>query len=246
MRYSRNVNKLPPRTPVLVGVLLRGWPPERDAYPAIIRRMARTPSNQDLPLGSICPSFELPCVLCGKPRGRDDIFGGTDDPHDRKGLLVAFFSVHCPFVQHMELAFTALMREYTSRIAAVAICSNDADAFPEDAPEHMRAQGERLGWPAFHMPYLADASQETAHAFHAACTPDLYLFNTHYKLVYHAQFDETRPYRASDENNGIAKHPRIHQPAHGAGLRHAIEALLAGQPPITTQIPSLGCNIKWR
>jgi hypothetical protein len=241
--------------------------------------MARTPSNTDLPLGTICPPFELPCVLCDNMAyGRDDIFAGPDD--SRHGLLVAFLSVHCPFVQHMEQAFTALAKKYAGQIATVAICSNDAEAFPEDAPNHMREQGLRLGWTTSEskesngsngnnennvrngssegnassettetnclIPYLHDASQEVAHEFHAACTPDLYLFNSSYELVYHAQFDRTRPYRQSDANAGIERHPEIHAPAHGADLEAAIQALIAGAPPITPQIPGLGCNIKWR
>lgn len=211
--------------------------------------MARTPSNNDLPLGSPCPAFELTDVVSGRGLGRDDIFGGPDDEVRRKGLLVAFLSVHCPFVQHMEAAFSALAAEYAGSIATVAICSNDEVTVPEDAPEHLRGQAERLGWPRVGsggLAYLADPSQETAREFHAACTPDLYLFNTDLELVYHAQFDETRPYRESDAANGVIKDNRIHQAAHGADLRAAIEALLAGAPPLAEQTPSLGCNIKWR
>ena len=209
--------------------------------------MARTPSNQDLPLGTTCPAFELADVVAGRALGRDDIFGGLDDETERKGLLVAFLSVHCPFVQHMETAFTALLKEFAGSIAAVAICSNTATT-PEDAPEHMKQQAIRLGWPAIAdgLPYLDDGSQETAREFHAACTPDLYLFNNDFELVYHAQFDDTRPYRQSDANNGLPKDNRIHQPAHGADLQAAIHALLTNQPPLTGQTPSLGCNIKWR
>jgi hypothetical protein len=215
--------------------------------------MARTPSNTDLPLGTVCPPFELPCVLCDKARGRDDIFGGPDDEKERKGLLVAFVSVHCPFVQHMEQAFTDLAKKYGDTISTVAICSNDTVAFPEDGPEQMREQGIRLGWASSDgsekgctIPYLFDQSQETAREFHAACTPDLYLFDADYKLVYHAQFDKTRPYRDSDAKSGVERHAEIHQAAHGADLDAAIQALISGQPPLTTQIPSLGCNIKWR
>lgn len=211
--------------------------------------MARTPSNQELPLGSTCPAFELMDVVTGKALGRDDIFGGVDDESERKGLLVAFLSVHCPFVQHMEDALSTVIREYAGRIASVAICSNDANIVPEDAPEHMRAQAERLGWPGIGedgLPYLSDPSQETAREFHAACTPDLYLFDAEFKLVYHAQFDGTRPFRESDAKNGVVKDERIHQSAHGADLRAAYEALIAGEPPVQPQVPSLGCNIKWR
>ena len=211
--------------------------------------MARTPSNHDLALGSLCPSFQLSDVLSGKVFSRDTIFGGSGSVGARHGLLVAFLSVHCPFVQHMEEALTAVAAEYADRIAAVAVCSNDEVTVPEDAPDHMRAQAERLGWSSIGssgMPYLSDASQETARDFHAACTPDLYLFNDQLELVYHAQFDETRPYRASDAAAGVVKDDRIHQAAHGADLRRAMEALVAGQPPLTSQTPSLGCNIKWR
>ena len=219
---------------------------------AIMKVMARTPSNTDLPLGALCPAFELTDVLTGTAMGRDDIFGGPDeerfDGACRQGLLVAFFSVHCPFVQHMEQAFTALAAKYVGSIAIVAICSNDAEAFPEDAPDKMKEQALRLGWNTIGdgISYLADTSQETAREFHAACTPDLYLFNKNYELTYHAQFDPTRPYRQSDANNGVIEDLRIHQPANGSDLAAAIEALLAHQPPIQQQVPSLGCNIKWR
>src|ERR1700712_4494680 len=152
--------------------------------------MARPPSTQDLPLGTTCPAFELPDVVTGRALGRDDIFGGLDDKTERKGLLVAFLSVHCPFVQHMEAAFTEVLKDFAGSIAAVAICSN-GETTPEDAPEKMKEQALRLSWDTIGdgIPYLADAAQEAAREFHAACTPDLYLFNADFELVYHAQFD---------------------------------------------------------
>ena len=205
--------------------------------------MARTESNQELPPGAPCPAFELPSAADGHAVGRDDVFGGVDDADGRKGLLVAFVCVHCPFVQHMEAPFGKLASEYADRIATVAISSNDVQEFPQDAPEHMAAQAERLGWS---FPYLYDESQETALEFRAACTPDLYLFDRELKLVYHGQFDETRPYRESDANAGVTRDERIHQGAHGGDLRRAIEALLADKPPLAEQRPGLGCNIKWR
>lgn len=215
--------------------------------------MARTESNSELSLGTVCPDFALPCVLCDTTLRRDTIFGGVADVHGRKGLLVAFVSVHCPFVQHMEEAFTAVAKKYAGSVATVCVCSNDEVAFPEDAPAEMKQQGERLGWDKggdaavpCAIPYLHDASQETARAFHAACTPDLYLFNAELELVYHAQFDATRPYRDSDAARGLERHPQIHQAAHGADLEAAIENLVAGGAPLLQQVPSLGCNIKWK
>ncbi len=205
--------------------------------------MARTESNAELALDSVCPAFELLCVISGRAMGRDDIFSGIDDAQGRKGLLLAFVCVHCPFVQHMEQAFGELAAEYAGRIAVAAISSNDVMAFPQDAPGFMREQATRLGWT---FPYLYDESQETAREFHAACTPDLYLFDQKFRLVYHGQFDETRPYRQSDAAAGVIRDDRIHQAAHGEDLRRALEAVLAGKPPLAVQRPGLGCNIKWR
>lgn len=201
----------------------------------------------------MCPDFRLPCVLCDRELGRDEIFGGHADVHGRKGLLVAFVSVHCPFVQHMEQAFTAVAKKYAADIATVCICSNDMVAFPEDSPAEMKKQGERLGWDVggdgpvpCAMPYLHDASQNTARSFFAACTPDLYLFDRDLRLVYHAQFDRTRPYRDSDAARGLERHADIHQAANGADLEAAMTNLVAGGAPLRNQVPSLGCNIKWR
>lgn len=205
--------------------------------------MARTESNRELALGAVCPAFELQDVRTGAAVGRDDVFAGIADEDRRSGVLVAFLSVHCPFVQHLEAALGRLTAEFADRIAATAIMSNDLIAYPQDGPDAMREQASRCGWD---FPYLLDESQETAREFHAACTPDLYLFDRDFRLVYHGQFDETRPYRASDRSSGVVRDERTHAAAHGADLRRAMEALVQGQPPLAEQRLSLGCNIKWR
>ena len=71
-----------------------------------------------------------------------------------------------------------------------------------------------------------------AKAYHAACTPDFYLFDADRRLVYRGQLDPSRP-------GGDV-------PVTGHDLRAAIDALVAGAPPLAEQTPSLGCNIKWK
>ena len=71
-----------------------------------------------------------------------------------------------------------------------------------------------------------------AQAYRAACTPDFFLFDSQRRLVYRGQLDASRP------GNDV--------PVTGSDLRVALDALLAGRPPLATQIPSLGCNIKWK
>jgi hypothetical protein len=111
----------------------------------------------------------------------------------------------------------------------VGISSNDAVAFPDDSPEGMRAQAKRLG---FTFPYLYDESQQVARAYEAACTPDFFLYDRDLRLVYRGQFDASRP--------------SLTAPVTGSDLRRAVEALLAGKPPLDEQHASLGCGIKWK
>ena len=91
------------------------------------------------------------------------------------------------------------------------------------------AEAAELGYV---FPYLLDATQSVAKAYRAACTPDFFLFDADRRLVYRGQFDDSRP------GNG--------RPVTGADLRAAIDATLAGHAPGADQLPSLGCNIKWR
>jgi peroxiredoxin len=183
--------------------------------------MALTESTM-LELGTTAPDFTLPDVVTGKTVSLNDLRG--------QPLLVLFICTHCPYVKHVEKGLAQLGADYDGKpIHIVAISSNDADNYPDDSPEGLREQATRLG---FRFPYLYDETQQVAHAYKAACTPDIYLFDHELKLVYRGQFDRSRP------GNGI--------PVTGQYLREAIEAVLAGRPVTTDQSPSIGCNIKWK
>jgi peroxiredoxin len=183
--------------------------------------MVRTPSTM-LPLGTRAPDFTLPNV-----DGRQVSLAGAAGT---RGTLVMFICNHCPFVKHVADQLAALGRDYMPRgIGMVAISSNDVATHPADSPEQMVREAEERGYP---FPYLYDETQDVAKAFHAACTPDFYLFDATRKLVYRGQLDPSRP------GSGV--------PVTGADLRAALDALLAGKPPVADQVPSLGCNIKWK
>jgi peroxiredoxin len=185
--------------------------------------MARTESTMELALGTLAPDFALRDVVTGKTVRRDDFSG-------QKGLLVMFICTHCPYVKHVEKGLAALGVDYDGKgMAIAAISSNDADMYPDDGPEGLREQAERLG---FRFPYLYDEMQDVAKAYHAACTPDFFLFDGDLKLAYRGQFDGSRP------NSGV--------PVTGGDLRAAMDALLAGKAVAKEQRPSMGCNIKWK
>ncbi|MEO6803611.1 MAG: thioredoxin family protein [Granulicella sp.] len=200
-------------------------------------------------LGTIAPAFELLDVVSGRAVGRDDVVAMAqgDDATDgaireglnatgdgKRGLLVMFVCVHCPYVKHVEAGLTAIGRDYAGKIGMVAISSNDVMAYPEDGPEGMKQQAERLGFP---FPYLYDETQEVAREYGAVCTPELLLFDKDLKLVYRGQMDDSRP-RRGDAGNDI--------PVTGKDLRAAMDAVIKGVRPETNQKASIGCSIKWR
>ncbi len=205
--------------------------------------MSKTQSTM-VALGSVAPAFELVDVVSGKAVGRDDVFalasedaradGANCATTGCHGLLVMFLCVHCPYVKHVEEELARIGRDYEGRIGIVAISSNDVEAYPQDSPEEMKKQAERLG---FRFPYLYDETQEVARAYDAACTPDIFLFDGEMKLVYRGQLDDSRP-RRGDAGNDI--------PVTGKDLRAAMDAVIAGKRPDPNQRFAVGCNIKWK
>jgi peroxiredoxin len=145
-------------------------------------------------------------------------------------LLVAFISNRCPFVLLIREALASFARDHAGKgLAVVAINANDPVAHPE---ETLARIGQEVREQGYGFPYLKDFDQEVARAYGAACTPDFFLFDSDRLLAYHGQFDDARP------GNG--------KPVTGRDLAAAVEAVLAGRPVAAPQIPSIGCNVKWR
>jgi len=183
--------------------------------------MSETPSTM-LEIGSQAQDFSLPEPTSGKQLSRDDFKG--------KPLLVVFSCNHCPYVLHILGSFTEFANQALTRgLAVVMISSNDVAGYPADSPEKMIELAQRQG---FEFPYLYDESQQVASAYRAACTPDFFLFDSSHRLVYRGQYDGSRP------GNNVA--------VSGSDLRSAVDALLSGGEIPADQIPSVGCNIKWR
>jgi peroxiredoxin len=184
--------------------------------------MSRTESTM-LELGTVAPDFALTDVVSGKTVHRDDFRG-------KQALLVLFICAHCPYVKHIEKSLGKLGTDYAGKsIGIVAISSNDVTTNPADSPAGLKQQTKDNG---FVFPYLYDETQAVAQAYKAACTPDPFLFDKDFRLVYRGQYDDSRP------SNGV--------PVTGKDLRAAIDLVLAGKAVPTDQKPSIGCNIKWK
>ncbi len=178
--------------------------------------------SKPVALGTSAPDFRIPDAT-----GR---LVGPSDFSTSPALLVAFISNRCPFVIGIRQELAAFARNNARKgLQVIAINSNDPDAHPEETLSRI---GQEVAEQGYVFPYLKDWDQSVAHAYDAACTPDFFLFGPDRKLAYHGQFDGFRP------GNNV--------PVTGIDLQAAVDAVLAGHAAAARQIPSIGCNIKWR
>lgn len=184
--------------------------------------MAKTQSTM-LELGTKAPDFLLMNSADLQMVSRDQVMG-------EKGLLVIFMCNHCPYVLHILDKLLEVVKRYQAQgIGVVAISSNDIENYPDDRPEKMKELAELK---KFSFPYLYDETQVVAKIYQAACTPDFFLFDRHMSLAYRGRFDSATP-----GNN---------HPITGEDLVKALECLVADRSVDKFQLPSLGCNIKWK
>ena len=177
-----------------------------------------------LPLGTKMPKFQL--------YGIDEKTYTNEDFSEKAGTLVMFICNHCPFVKHVNNELVLLSNELLEKnIGVIGINSNDSsqEKYAEDSFNKMKEYSSELG---YKFPYVVDEDQSAAKSFTAQCTPDFFLFDSEQTLIYRGQLDSSRP--GNDK------------PVDGESLRNAVSAMLAQERPLEIQLPSMGCNIKWR
>jgi len=180
--------------------------------------MALTESTM-VKLGSPAHGFSLPDTN-GKNVNLNDF--------DSDALVIIFTCNHCPYAKAVEDRLIILGNDYQNQTDFVLISSNEIENFPDDSPEKMAERHQRKSYP---FPYLFDESQEVAKAYGAVCTPDIFLYNKDRKLEYRGRLDDNwkEPEKVTREE-----------------LRMAIDAVLSGNKIDFDQVPSMGCNIKWK
>ena len=184
--------------------------------------MSLTPSTM-LDLGTKAPNFKLYDVISQNTYSLGQLRG-------EKGTMIMFICNHCPFVKHVNGEIVRIANDYRVHgFSFIAIMSNDTVAYPEDDPNLMVETARKYN---YSFPYLFDETQQVAKDYHAACTPDFFLFDEDLLLIYRGQLDDSRP------GNGI--------PLNGRSIREALDAILNNRKVSSDQKPSVGCNIKWK
>lgn len=175
----------------------------------------------EVPLGETMHSFSLK-DSDGKRHKSENLVG-------EKGLLIFFTCNHCPYAQAVWERFIKIAGQAQKLgINAVAINPNIHPSYPKDSPEEMKKLSDMLH---LKFPYLVDDTQQVARSFKAQCTPDIYLVDGNFKLVYHGRIDDNW-----QDEHAVTKHE----------LLSAVNSLANGLPIDKDQKPSIGCSIKWK
>jgi peroxiredoxin len=169
-------------------------------------------------IGEQAPSFAL-----------EDTQGLTYEPDGAPATVVVFTCNHCPYALAWHQRILDAAHDYAARgVRVLAINPNDAERYPRDSLQAMRARVERGEFDG--VPYLRDESQDVARAYDAKTTPDVYVLDPGGVLRYRGAPD--------------ADHDDPTQNA--AFLRRALDAVLAGSEPDPAETTPVGCSIKWK
>jgi len=173
------------------------------------------------PLGRPASDFDLP--------GTDGKRYSLHSFRDKAVLVIVFMCNHCPYVKAVLGRLTDLQNTWGPRgVQLVGINANDASRYPDDSFESMKAI---VAQKQISFPYLYDESQDTARAYDAVCTPDIYVYGP----------DRTLRYRGRIDDNW--EHP---EQVTRKDLQEALLAILESREVPGEQIPSMGCSIKWK
>ncbi len=167
--------------------------------------------------GESAPSFSLPAT--------DGKMYSLSDFKKAKAMLIIFMCNHCPYVVPKVKEMKRIAEDYPD-LKVIGINSNEDENYPEDSFGNMKQYHKKWN---LNFVYLHDESQEVARAYGAVCTPDPFLFDENFKLIYHGRIDDTH-----------GKEEGKHE------LHEVIGEFLASGKIAKKEMPSMGCSIKWK
>ena len=167
-------------------------------------------------------SFEL--------KGVDNKFHKFEDSVGKKGTLIMFICNHCPYVKAVinDIVNDSNILKKEG-VGTIAIMSNDTKNYPDDSFEKMIEFSKKNN---FQFPYLIDERQEIAKKYGAVCTPDFFGYNDKLELQYRGRIRELKDLKPISEGK--------------SDLLNAMRMIIKTGKGPKNQIPSMGCNIKWK
>lgn len=173
--------------------------------------------NEVLNIGSPAPAWvDLP--------GADGKTHSLADLKDAKAVVFVFTCLSCPTATDYEDRINALTEKYRDKgVAVVAVCVNKVaeDRLPKIVN---RATEKKLAFP-----YLYDESQKIAKDYGAIFTPEFYVLDQSRKIAYMGALDDS-----TDPASVKIKY-----------VEEALDAVLAGKAPTTTETIARGCRVRY-
>jgi len=149
------------------------------------------------------------------------------DAAGKNGVLVMFSCNTCPYVIKNQTRTNEIMAyALKNNIGVIILNSNEAYRDEEDSFDAMKKYAQAQGYEWY---YAIDKNNTIADAFGATRTPEIFLFNTSEKLVYHGAIDDS----PADASSVKRRH-----------TKEAIDELVSGKDISIKKTKSIGCGIK--
>ncbi len=143
------------------------------------------------------------------------------DYKDAKAIVIMFIATQCPVSNGYNTRMEKLYEDYKNKgVVFLGINSNKQEDVKEIASH---AKEHNLNFTI-----LKDPNNKIADRFDASVTPETYMLNKNFEILYHGRIDDSR--RGDDVE---------HQ-----DLRNALDQVLAGKKVTVAKTKAFGCTIK--
>ena len=174
-----------------------------------------------LAIGDPAPDFKL--------FGVDFRYHSLSMYPDKKAVVVGFHCNHCPISRMNRKAWVELANAFHDKdIQVLAINPNPADKVRADGFLQMIEVANENDYP---FPYLYDETQAVAAAYGARRTDDVFILG---------------PADEHGTRRVVYNGPLNNHDAPPHYVADALNAILAGHPIQTPEVPEFGCTIKYR
>jgi peroxiredoxin len=174
--------------------------------------------NKVLSIGDLAPSWsDLP--------GVDDRPHSLADWKDAQAVVLVFICNHCPMTVAHEGRLVQLQKDYAEK--GVQLVAVSVSRMETDRLDKMKERAVEKG---FNFPYVYDESQKIGRDYGALATPQVFVLDANRKVAYMGAMDDGL-------DPAAVKKPY---------LREAIDAVLSGQTPSTSETRPVGCEIEYQ
>ncbi|MCX8056766.1 MAG: thioredoxin family protein [Ignavibacteria bacterium] len=153
-----------------------------------------------------------------------DVNGKTHslaDFKNSKAIVIIFISTDCPVSNDYNSRMEKLHQEYRGRgVTFIGINSNKEETV-EEIKEHAKKNNLTFL-------ILKDFGNKIADKFKASYTPEVYVLNSNFELLYHGRIDDSRKIKNVTKED----------------LKNALEEILAGKEVTVKETKAFGCTIK--